>query len=181
MADPFTLAAASIGSSALGGVVGAVGSVMGGNAQSSMYKYQAGVARVNQDIARKNAAYARYAGEFEAQRSGMKTRYERGQTIATQSGRGLVVGSGSSGDVIDSIGEIGQQEQRTIRGGAARRAYGYEVEANQQEAAANMYGKAAQRSKVAGYIGAGTSLLSGASSVSSKWLQAQQAGIFAEA
>lgn len=180
MADPVTLAMASMASSAASGVLGAVGSVFGGKSQSSQFQYQQGVARVNADIARKNAAYARYAGEFEAQRSGMKTRYERGQAITTQSGRGVVVGEGSSGRVAESISDVGAQEQRTIRGNAARRAYGYDVEAAEKDAAANMYGKAAQRSSLAGYIGAGTSLLSGASSVSSKWMQASQSGIFSD-
>lgn len=180
MADPATLAMVSIGASAGSGILGAVGSIMGGNSQSSMYKYQAGTARVSAEIARRNAAYARYAGEFESQRSGMKTRYERGQTTATQAGRGVIVGEGSAGAVTDSITDVGAQEQRTIRGNAARRAYGYDVEAAEKEAAANMYGKAAQRSKLSGYIGAGSSLLSSAASVSSKWMQASQAGIFGE-
>lgn len=180
MADPATLALVSIGSSTASGVLGAVGSVMGGSSQSSMYKYQAGVARINRQIAEQNAAYARYAGEFEAQRSGMKTRFERGQTITTQSGRGIAVGEGSAARVVDSISDVGRQEQRTIRANAARRAYGYDVEAAQQEATANMYGKAAQRSKMASYIQAGSSLLSSAASVSGKWMQASQAGIFSD-
>lgn len=180
MADPLTLAMVSMGASGASGLMGAVSSIMGGSSQSSMYKYQAGSARVNAGIARENAAHARYAGEFEAQRSGMKTRYERGKTTAIQSGRGVVTGQGSAGGVIDSITKVGAQEQSTIRGNAARRAYGFEVEAAEKDAAANMYGKAAQRSKLAGYLGAGSSLLSSAASVSSKWMQAGQAGIFSD-
>jgi hypothetical protein len=174
------MAMASMGSSALSGVTSAIGGVLGGNSQSSMYKYQAGVARVNAQIARGNAAYSRYAGEFESQRSGMKTRFERGRIVANQSGRGVQVGTGSAGRVVESTEDIGRQEQSTIRASAARRAYGYENEAAQQEASANMLGKAAQRSKLAGYIQAGTSLLSSAASVSSKWSQASQSGIFSD-
>lgn len=180
MADPVTLATVSMVASGASGVMGAVSSIMGGNSQSSMYKYQAGSARVNAGIARENAAHARYAGEFESQRSGMKTRFERGKTIATQSGRGVVVGDGSAGEVTDSISKVGQQEQSTIRGNAARRAYGYDVDAAEKDAAATMYGKASQRSKLSGYIGAGSSLLSSAASVSSKWSSASSAGIFSD-
>lgn len=178
MADPATLAMASMGSSALGGVTSAISGIMGGNSQSSMYKYQAGSARANANISRKNAAYTRYAGEFEASRSGTKTRFERGQVTAAQSGRGLRVGTGSAERVVDSVEDVGRQEQSTTRATAARRAYGFEVDAAEKDAAANMYGKAAQRSKMAGYIQAGTSLLSSASSVSSKWMDASKAGIF---
>lgn len=171
---------ASMASSAASGIMGAVSSVMSGNSQSSMYKYQAGTARVKADIAKGNAAYARYAGEFESQRSGMKTRSERGNAIAQMSGRGVVVGSGSSGRVIDSISDIGRQDQRTIRASAARRAYGFDIEAAEQTAQADMYGKAAQRSKQAGYINAAGSLLKSASSVSDKWSAASNSGIFSD-
>ena len=151
---------------------------MGGQSQAQAYKYQAGVAQVNQKIAKQNADYARYTGEFEAQRSGMKTRFERAQTVTTQSGRGIVIGEGSAGEVVKSIGEIGAQEQSTIRASAARRAYGFDVEAEKQDTAAKMYGKAASRAKTASYIDAFGSLLGSAGSVAGKWMQASQAGVF---
>lgn len=180
MADPATMAMASMGSSVASGVMGAVSSIISGNSQSSMYKYQAGTARVNAGIAKENAAYSRYAGEFESQRSGMKTRNERANIITTQSGRGVVVGEGSAGRVVDSVEEIGRQDQSTIRASAARRAYGYDNEAASQVAQADMYGKAAQRAKQAGYINAAGSLLKSASSVSDKWSAASQSGLFSD-
>lgn len=181
MADPFTLTAVSMGTTALGGAVSTVGKLMGGASQSSMYKYQQGVARVNQQIAKQNADYARYTGEFEAQRAGMKGRYERASTAVVQSGRGIDIHSGSPLSVRESQGELTRQDERTIRSGAARKAYAYENEAAKQEAAANMYGKASQRSKTASYIDAFGSILGTASSVSSKWLQAKNYGVFDEA
>jgi len=77
MADPISLSALAIGgmaASAAGGVVSALGQVMGGQSQGNMYTYQAGVAQMNTQIAKQNADYARVAGEVSAQESGMKTR-----------------------------------------------------------------------------------------------------------
>ena len=178
MADPFTLTAISLAATAAGGAVAAGSKVMAGQSQAGAYQYQAGVAQVNQKIAKENADYARYTGEFEAQRSGMKTRFERAQTLTTQSGRGIDISSGSAAEVRDSITDLGKQDQGTIRASAARRAYGYDVEAEKQGTAAQMYGKAASRSKTASYIDAFGSLLGTAASVSGKWLQAGQAGVF---
>lgn len=173
-----TVATIGMGASVLSGALGAVGSIMGGQAKSSMYQYQAGVSRVNQEIARRNAEYARYTGEFEAQRSGMKSRYELGQARVIQSGRGLDINFGSPAAVQESMTKIGQQEQTTIRSTAARRAYGFEVEGEKARTAASMYGRAAKNEEIAGYIGAASSVLGGASSVSSKWMQAGDLGIY---
>lgn len=178
MADPATMVMASMGANILGGVTKAVGSILGGESKSSMYKYQAGMARANAEIARRNAEYSRTVGEREAQRVGMKSRFEAGNIISAQSGRGLVVGEGSAGRVVQSQGDIGRHDQSTVRANAMRRAYGYDVEAANKEAEANMYGKSAQRSKLASYIEAGGSILGSAASVSSKWMEASQLGVF---
>lgn len=180
MADPITLgtlATVGMASSALGGVVSAVGSVLGGQAKSQMFQYQAGVADINQRIAKRNASYARYVGEFEAQRSGMKSRYETGQQKVIQSGRGLDVNFGSPAAVRESQESIGRQEQTTIRSSAARRAFGYDVEAEKQRTAASMYRKSAKNEEIAGYIGAAGSILGATSSVAGKWYEAGQYGM----
>lgn len=176
--DPITLTAISLGATALGSGVGAVGSIMGGQAQSGMYKYQAGIAQMNQQIAEQDADYSRSVGEVEAQQSGMKTRFQIGNIKAGQSGSGLDVNSGSAALVRKSQHEVGMEDQAVIRSNAAKRAYGYEVEAAQQTAQGQVYKMAAEKSETAGTIGAITSILGGASSVSGKWLQAKQVGIF---
>lgn len=178
MADPFSLAAISIGSSALGGATGAVGSIMGGNSQASMYQYQAGIAQMNAQIAKQNASYATAAGEVTAQQSGMKTSQEIGAIKAGQGAGGLAVGSGTNARVVDSQLQVGQEDQALIRSNVAKQAYGYEVTAAQDTAQAQLDTQAASNSKTAGYIGAFSSLLGSAGSVSSKWLQASNAGVF---
>lgn len=180
MADPATMTVASMGTNVLGGVIKGVGSIFGGSAKSSMYKYQAGVAQANAEIARRNAQYTRTVGEREAQRVGMKSRFDIGQQMVVQSGRGLDVMSGSALATRESQEEIGAHDQATVRSNAMRRAYGYEVEAVNKQNEAKMYGKAAQRSRLASFLEAGGSILGSATSVASKWMEASQMGIFGD-
>lgn len=170
----FPMAAMGIGASGLGGVTGAIGSVFGGEAQKSMYEYQAAVARINAGIAEQNASYAIAAGEAEAQQQGMKTRAEIGQTRATQGASGLDVNRGSAVDVRASEAEVGAMDQAMVRANAQRQAYGYRVQAMQETAQAQLDQMAGQNAQTAGIIGSFTSLLGGASGVSSKWMQATQ-------
>lgn len=184
MADPIsigTLATVGMGASAAGGGLGIFSSLFGGQAKSDMYKYQAGVARINEDIAAKNAAYAREAGEVTAQRSGMATRFKVGQERAVQAASGIDASSGSAVQVRTDEERIGQQDMATIRANAARKAYGYQVEGVSEEAKARMAETSGEAAKTEGYINAFGSLLGTASSVSSKWLQANKYGVYSEA
>lgn len=178
MADPLSLTAISLGASALGGATSAVSSIMGGNSQAAQFQYQSGIAAQNALIAKQNANYATAAGEVSAQQSGMKTRFQLGQTTAQQGAGGLAVGSGSNQRVVDSEREVGTEDQALIRSNAAKQAYGYEVTAAQDTAQSQMYTQAASGAKTAGEIGAFGSILGTAGSVSSKWLQASQSGAF---
>lgn len=167
MVDPGTMTAISLGSSVVGGLFGAKSASNNAEAQklnikgqmlqtmgqafsmdvqaqqyeyaSNIAKYQAGVARINRDIAKQNASYSRDVGEVEAQQSGMKARADRGEMLATQGASGLSVAGGSATRVRESMVDIGQYNQALIRSSAARKAYGYEVEATQNEAQAGIY------------------------------------------
>lgn len=177
MADPVTLAGISGGATVAGSITGAIGSLMSGEANAGMYKYQSGIARINQQIAKQNADYSRKVGEVEAQTSGMKTKAQIGTIKTAQAASGLDINKGSADDVRDSQHEIGAYDQGIIRSNAARRAYGYEVEAAKDVAQAGAYDRAASNAKDAGVIGAISSILGGAGSVSSKWLDASRTGI----
>lgn len=171
MADPFTLSAIAIGSTIAGGAVGAFGAHEEGAAKSSMYTYQAGVAQINQQIAKQNADYARAVGDVEAQESGMHTRTQVGVTKAAQSVSNLDVNSGSSTDVRKSQIDIGQENQAIIRANAARKAYGFEVEATREKAQAGLYGMASSQARTAGNINMAKSIISTVGSVAGKWAQ----------
>ena len=180
MADPvsLSLAGVSLATAAGGAGIAAFGAQEAGQAQAGMYGYQAGIATMNQNIAMQNAAYATAAGEVEAQESGMQTRAGVGQTKAIQASSGIDVNSGSTAAVRGSEEEIGAQNQALIRSNAAKRAYGFEVEGAQAEAQTGLYEMAGSQSKTAGGISAISSILGGVSSVSSKWLQGRQSGLF---
>ncbi len=176
--DPVSLGAVGMGASALGGIVGAAGNIMSGNASKQMYDYQAGIAQMNKNIALQDATYARAVGESEAQKSGMATRFTLGKIISAQSGSGIDVTSGSNKAVQESTQAIGTHDEAVIRSTAAKRAYGYEVEAAQDTAQGQVYQMAGRNAQTAGQIGAATSILGSVSSVSSKWLDAKRVGIY---
>lgn len=179
MADPITaLAIAGMGATALGGVTQAMGQSYTASAQANMYQYQGGVALVNQQIAKQNADYALKVGEVQAQQQGMRTRAQIGSTKATQGASGLDVKSGSAVDVRESEAELGKYGASVIRSDAAKRAYGYDVEAWQAGTQATQYGMASQTTKTAGKYQVASTLLGTAGSVSSKWMQGYQTGIF---
>ena len=170
------VAGASLGATALGGITGAVGSIFGGQSQSAMYSYQAGIAAMNAKIAQQNAAYETAVGETRAQESGMKTRAVIGATRAQQGASGLDVNSGTNVSVRASEAELGSFDQALIRSDAARKAYGQEVVAAQETAQSQLDTMAASNSQTAGMLGAFTSILGAGSSFGSKFMQFQGAG-----
>jgi hypothetical protein len=172
MADPVSMIAiGGMVASGLGAGVSAYGNMQQGAAQAAAYTYQAGVAQINSAIAANNANYAFAAGEQKAQQAGMQTRSIIGQTKAQQGGSGLDVNTGSAVDVRAAEADVGAENVAVIRNDAARTAYGYQVDEQQQLTQAALDKFAASNAKTAGFIGATSSVLGGASSVSDKWLK----------
>lgn len=178
MADPGTLALASLVSTGAGGITNAIGSLFGGSAQSNMYQYQAGIAAMNAQIAKQNASYDLAVGEVQAQQSGMKTRAVLGATRAAQGASGLDLNTGTAVQVRASEAELGAEDMALIRSNAAKRAYGDEVEAVQDTAQSQLDTYAASNARTAGMIGAFSSVLGAGGSVASKWSQFSTAGVF---
>jgi len=171
MADPISMtgmaAMASMGSTVLGGLLGAKGAgiqaqgqqigiegqmlaTMGRafqfdtQAQEFTFKskeetYLADVSRINQRISKENASYERDRGEVMAGEAGMEARANLGAAKAAQASSGIDIGSGSASRVRESMIEIGSFNQAMIRSNAAKVAYGYEVEATQAEAQAAIH------------------------------------------
>ncbi len=170
MADPATIAAGvGMGATAAGAVTGAIGKESQGQSEAAMYSYQAGVAKVNAQIAKQDANYTLEAGGVSSQEAGMR---ERATVGATRAGFGASnVAGASKNAVVSSEIEVGQQTQGVIQANAAKRAYGYEVGAAGDIATAGADEIAARTSKTAGGIGAVSSILGGVGAVSSKWMQ----------
>src|SRR5215467_14625577 len=177
MADPLSIAGiASMGSTVMGGLLGAKGAGVQAQGQqigiegqmlatigrafqfdtqsqeftfkSEEETYQANVSRTNRQISLDNANYERRKGEVEAEQAGMQARYELGATRAAQGASGIDISSGSSARVRESMIEIGNYNQTMIRANAAKVAYGYEVEATQSEAQAGIHDMQASLDKM---------------------------------
>lgn len=161
----------------IGGVIGAVGALAQGSAQSSMYAYQAAVAQQNVVIANQNANYELALGEQQAQQTGMKTKGQIAQTRATQGAGGLDVNSGTNAAVQNSEEQLGFYDMEVNRGDAAKRAYNWHVQAFEQQAQAGLYQMASANASTAGTLGAFTSLLGGIGNVFSKGMQAGMIGM----
>lgn len=176
MADPITLIslAATIGSGALS----AAGAAKSGEAQSQSYKYQSGIAKLNQQLAANNAQYAMQVGDQQNQRFGLGAAAQMGQIKAAQGSSGLDLNSGSAAQVRASQTSLNRLDSSVIRQNAARTAYNYEMQGATDQAQSIMDTSAASNSLTAGYLGAGASVLGSASSVSNIWLRGQMVGMW---
>lgn len=177
MASPGTLGNVGMGASAAGAGLNVFSSLLGGEAQQENLNYQAGIADINSKLAKQDADYTRAVGEVNAQASGMKTRQMIGAQTAAQGASGIDLASGSAVEVRKSQAAVGAQDQILIRSEAAKKAYGYEVEATKQKLQGDNLRAAGSNARLAGWLGAGSSVLGGVSSVASKWSQGNSIGL----
>lgn len=177
MAPP-ALTAASMGISAIGGLMSAGAASKSAAASSQMGMFQAGIAIQNAKIAEQNAQYASMEGEQSAAKYGMGAAQRQGEIITAQSGSGLSVRSGSNKDVQDSNMVVSSMDMAQIRQNAAKTAFDYKTQAGaySMQAVGDLMG--AQNSAAAGKTNVMTSIIGGASSVADKWLQASKVGTF---
>lgn len=170
--------AVGLGASLAGGLLSAFGAQKEGTATQQMYNYKAQVAKINADIDRQNAAWARTKGEKEAMQYGMKAGQQQGQIRASQGASGLDVNSGSNKDVQDSQRKITEMDLGSIRENAAKVAYDYEIKAVMDENQASLDIMAGSNAKSAGDLKALGSIIGTASTVSSKWQQGSSIGLW---
>lgn len=163
-----------------GGVLSAYGQVQQGRAAYSSSMYQAGVAKQNSIIAKQNAEYAADSadrvmekGLFTAEQNDIKTDFILGQQLTAQGGSGLDVNSASFRRTRTATAELGRMDTMSIRENAnidffneMIRSTNYENQSNMFQQESQFATQTAQNSLLAGYINAGSSLLSTASSVS---------------
>lgn len=164
-----SLGALSTGLSTVGGLASAVGTYQQGMFQSKIATY-------NAQLADQNRQAALTAGQNSEQLKRMQTGKEVGAEAAAQAAGGTDVAGGSNEAVRSATQTAGDFDALNIRYNAARSAYGYS-----QEAFSNMLqAKSARTSAVSGLVGgifkAGSSFVSGASSLTDKWLQYQMTG-----
>lgn len=175
------------GTAAAAGVAGAgmsaAGSIKGGQAASQtasarkqMAYYQAQVSRNNATVARQNAEYAMAAGQGQAGNQSLVGAAKFGRLKAGQGASGVNANGGSAVDVQASERSLNQLDSETVLANAALKSYGYQVQAANYEAQANLdmsggqlYGQQSADALTSGYLQAGGSLLSAASSLPFSW------------
>jgi hypothetical protein len=178
MGNPSQIAGAGMGATAGGSILSAFGALSSGVANSNMYNYQSGVAKLNQQIDTQNAEFARQTGEQQARQFGFKASAQMGAIKVAQASGNFDVRSGSDKQVQDSQRALNTIDLDTIRSTAAKTAYGFTEQGAIAGSQASLYSSAAGNALAAGGIGAASSILGGASWVSSMWLKGQQVGMF---
>jgi hypothetical protein len=171
------LTAASLAGTAASTAVGVMGQRQTAAANAANARYQAAVAANNQLIAQQNARYATQAGAVNAQAMDFRTRALMGSEIAAQGASGIDIGSGSPLDVVRSTAGLGRLDTANIIQGANLQAYGYQTAATGFGAEAGLQQQQARYAGTAGMIGGAGTILGGATSLASKWLQYQNVGL----
>ncbi len=152
---------------------GALFSGIGGYKQAA---YQASVAANNAKIAGMNAENAMAAGGYAESLQKLKTGQEVGAQLAAQGASGVDVSIGSPAQVRASTEFSGALDAAMIHYNAAKEAFGEKVQQSAFEAQAKLDRMAAYGSFGSGVLKAGSTLLSGASSLSAKAAQFKLSG-----
>ena len=183
------IAGASLAVGAAGTAMSAMGQAQQQQAQQQQAAMYGAQARYQEQIARQNQVFAQQQGERQAadakQRGEVAEASRRrlmGQQIGEQTARLAGQGTdleGSPTDILGDTAAAGEFDALTIRSNAAREAYGYKLSGEMAGAGygndATMAGyKAGNSNYTPSYLGAGASLLSGASNLSEKWLRFQK-------
>jgi hypothetical protein len=153
MADPITWAIVAAGTAAAGTVVSAVGAIRQGQAA-------AGAANYNAQLAEQNAQIATAQGEAAAQAQQRDSQRNIGRALAAYGASGVQTDTGSPTDVLADSARGAALDNLNIKYNAKLRAMGLQAQAGLDRANAS-------NSETAGYLNATSSILSGASKVSS--------------
>lgn len=176
--DPATMGAVSIGSSILSGAIGGIGASSSASASADAFNFKAGIAKLNADINKQNAAWAINQGSIKATNYGLKAGQEIAETKVVQAASGLDINSGSKEAVRDTQQTVAKYDQGLIRSDAAHTAHGYEVKAATDSMEAELDRVSAVNAGKAGKLGVLSSIIGTASSVASKWTQGNTLGMF---
>lgn len=166
-----TLAYAGIAASAAGTGLAAYGAAQSASAQSAAANYQAAVAANNALIAKQQAQATTQAGDITASNTLMAAGQRTASIRAAAAASGVDADTGTPVSLQSDSAKLGMLDALTVRNNAARQAYSQQAAAVGDTAQSQLYSAEATQAQTAGQIGAFGSLLSGASTVSSRWQQ----------
>lgn len=186
-----TLAVAAIAASVIGTGVSAYGAYQQGQAASTQARYQQQIAVINQQtatrnqaLANRNAAYTEAAGARAVDDRARQIRGVIGSQRAAQAANGLIINEGSALDLQEDTAMLGGLAINEVRDDAGRRASGFRIqglnaqdEARAASARGQAYAAAADSASTAGWLGATSSILTGASNTFGRWSDMQRTGV----
>lgn len=152
-----------------------IGAIISGFQQANAYKaqgeYESTVANTNAKIAQLQEKETLDAGNVEASRQDLKTRQDVGSILASQGASGVDVRSGSSALVRNSVGAVGNQDELTIRSNAQRQAFGYKVQATEDDYRGQFAQLTAKAESEQTLLSGGLKAISGPLSIYSNYLR----------
>lgn len=169
---------AALAAAAAGAATAAYGAHEQGVANANMGAYQAAVARNNETIAKGYAEAEIVKGQRLEEQKRRDTQSQISAIRAAEGASGLDVNSGSPLSLQSDTAMVGELDAQTIRNNAQRSAYGYQTEGLNYAARASMNDMESANAARAGNLGAWSSIIGGASSVSGKWSSFKTAGNF---
>lgn len=178
MCEVTTLAAVSLGVTALGGVATSVGQLRRGRSTNLQAQY---AAQIQENNSRRAEIFARDAlqrGEEAERQQRVKGRLLLGQMRAVLAGSGQVVDEGSAGDLVIDQAGVNELDALNVRANAEREAYSYRIRAADFQDQANLTRISGQNAQADAAFSAGGTLLGTTGQVAGKWYQFKRAGAF---
>lgn len=163
------LAAVTVASTVIGGVVTARGQAVQAASASAAANYRSQVLRNNEIIANQRAEDARQRGKIAERQQRIKTAQRIGAARARAAGRGVLVDEGSAGDITADLATVGELDALTIRSNAEREAIGFEQTGQNYAAESNLRSLEADSAKKAGKTAVAGTLITTAGKVASQW------------
>lgn len=149
--------------------IGAYSAYQSGQAQKEASQYQSAVARNNAILAGEYAKVELVKGQRLEEAKRMETANRQGAIRAAAAAGGIDVDSGSPLRLQEDTALLGEFDAQTVRYNAQRAAHGYRVQGMNYSAQAELDGMAAENASRQGTLGAWSSIIGGASQISSKW------------
>ncbi len=153
----------------LGMAASAYGAHQQAEAQQDMANYNARVADNNATMAEYEAKDATRRGDEEVAAIRRNADMLKGSQRASMSARGLDLAEGTAAELQDQTDFFAQVDMATAKNNAAREAWGFRSKGLSYASEASMQRATARN--ISPGMAAGTSLLTSAGSVASKWLQ----------
>lgn len=169
-----SLATASLGLQAVGGVTSAMGAYSQSKGTKAAYEYQAAVNRNNATLAEWQARDAITRGQRSEQTQRLKTAQLKGSQRARLAANGVAVDEGSALNILNDTDFMGEADALTIRDNAAREAWGHRNQAAGYASDASML--SARAAAESPFKAAAGTLLTSAGSVANSWYRYKTTG-----